>query len=184
MKIKDFQHTKNPRFLSMKKIILIIAVVLIFIIIFIIGCTEKPIEEPLKDLQEAKSAEGSVKSSPTDVKCPDGVCDDFEMREDVCAEDCNGIEGWGKKTGQPEEEGTIEKPKEEPKEEGIQKPPEKITSIYNWLMLGHDPEHNSFSDSTAPNDNNLFFSYNADLPGLEEKGVEKDVNSLVFEHNR
>ena len=205
----------------MKKIILIIAVVLIFIIIFIIGCTEKPIEEPLKDLQEAKSAEGSVKPSPTDVKCPDGVCDDFEksnkacpedcggsaeqlskgekqilpesnvkcpdgvcddfeMREGVCAEDCKGIEGWGEKTGQPEEEGTIEKPKEE----GAQKPPEKITSTYNWLMLGHDSEHSSFSNSTAPNDNNIFFAYNADLSGLKEKNIEKDVNGLVFEHNR
>ena len=81
---------------------------------------------------------------------------------------------------EPKEEGIIE----EPKEEGAQKPPEKIMSTHNWLMLGHDPEHNSFSDSTAPNDNNIFFSYNADLPRLEEKGVEKDVNSLVFEHNR
>lgn len=42
MKIKDFQHAKNPRLLSMKKITLVLSLV---ILIFIVSCTaNKPIE--------------------------------------------------------------------------------------------------------------------------------------------
>ncbi|MBI2128864.1 hypothetical protein HYU07_01360 [Candidatus Woesearchaeota archaeon] len=26
--------------------------------------------------------------------CPDGICDDFEIREGVCSKDCAGVEGW------------------------------------------------------------------------------------------
>ena len=41
MKIKDFQHAKNPRFLSMKKVILFLV-----LLIFITGCAEKQLEKP------------------------------------------------------------------------------------------------------------------------------------------
>ncbi len=37
-------------------------------------------------------------------KCPNGICDDLEMREGACPQDCKGIKGWGEKTELPEEE--------------------------------------------------------------------------------
>lgn len=77
-----------------KKIILFLV-----LIILISGCVEK-IEKPSEIL---KPAEKQVLPE-SEVKCPDGVCDEFELKEGLCPEDCEGVEGWQEKEqqqGQP-----------------------------------------------------------------------------------
>ncbi len=58
----------------MKKIILFLV-----LIVFISGCVK---ENPLEQMSEPE------------VKCPDGICDEYELKEGLCAEDCEGVEGW------------------------------------------------------------------------------------------
>ncbi len=64
----------------------------------------------------------------------------------------------------------------------FQDKPNKVVgsaSIYNWPMLGHDAAHNSHSNSSAPDNDNVLWSYKPDLKG----NAEFDIRGLVFENN-
>lgn len=89
----------------MKKIILFLVLV-----ILISGCAPN-IEKPSEILKPAEKQ--TLQES--EVKCPDGVCDEIELKEGLCAEDCKNVEGWqGKEQQQgqpimPEQQGTSKK---------------------------------------------------------------------------
>jgi len=73
----------------MKKIILFLVLV-----VLISGCAEK-IEKPSESLKPIQQ-----QLPKSDILCPDGVCDEFELKEGLCPEDCKGIEGWREKEQQ------------------------------------------------------------------------------------
>lgn len=79
----------------MKKNILAVLSLLV-VVIFLAGCTEKEL-----NTKEQKALESNV-------KCPDGICDDYELKEGLCAKDCQGVKGWKEKEQPNEIEGVPE----------------------------------------------------------------------------
>ena len=67
--------------------------------------------------------EGSVERQglhQSDAKCPDSVCDDFEMKAGICPEDCKDVAGWQEKAPQQPRQPIA------PQQQG---PPERTTSV-------------------------------------------------------
>ena len=118
----------------------------LFLAMFIIGCSQNPLqnekimqpEQQIGQQQQAiqippecagkKAADINLPEScknwfsmqnpqgqSTQVsgnKCPDSICDDFEMKGGICPEDCKNVEGWQEKAQQqpgqpvmPEQQG-------------------------------------------------------------------------------
>ena len=58
---------------------------------------------------ESKRRQPELKQIPEfGVKCPDGICDEYELKEGLCPEDCKGVEGWEKKEQSEGKEGMPE----------------------------------------------------------------------------
>jgi len=67
-----------------------------------------------------KESEKQILPEP-EIKCPDGICDDFEIREGLCPQDCKDVKGWGDTAKQPEQKpGTGEINKAEMTKENAQ----------------------------------------------------------------
>ena len=122
----------------------------LFLAMFIIGCSQNPLqnekimqpEQQIGQQQQAiqippecagkKAADINLPEScknwfsmqnpqgqSTQVsgnKCPDSICDDFEMKGGICPEDCKNVEGWQEKAQQqpgqpvmPEQQGPPER---------------------------------------------------------------------------
>ena len=58
---------------------------------------------------ESKRRQSELEQIPdSGVKCPDGICDDYELKEGLCPEDCEGVEGWEEKEQSEGKEGIPE----------------------------------------------------------------------------
>ncbi|MBI2130650.1 hypothetical protein HYU10_02660 [Candidatus Woesearchaeota archaeon] len=74
----------------MKKQVMIL---LVIIALFNYGCVNTTSQIPGDVQDEPKQAQ--AKNQPIIIeKCPDSVCDDFEMARGICPEDCKDAEGW------------------------------------------------------------------------------------------
>lgn len=40
-----------------------------------------------------------IQEQSASEKCPDNVCDEFEIREGICEQDCRGVDGWTEREG-------------------------------------------------------------------------------------
>ncbi len=79
-------------------------------------------------------------------KCPDNICDDFEMREGVCREDCKNIEGWKEKQAQSQQAQQMQnnKPQQPQQPVSVKMTGAKYESVASkpsgWFKTGQDAE--------------------------------------------
>ncbi|MBI2659364.1 hypothetical protein HYX05_04685, partial [Candidatus Woesearchaeota archaeon] len=109
----------------MKKVVAL----LVILIMVVFGCVNpsseiseesqeevnKPGEQPIIPGEKPKPSEPIIVE-----KCPDKVCDDFEMERGVCPEDCRNVEGW--KENMQQQPGQTIMPQQ-------QAPPERELSV-------------------------------------------------------
>ena len=79
------------------------------------------------------------------AKCPDSVCDNFEMKGGICPEDCKGTEGWQEKTpqqpGQPITPEQQNSPEKEITVKALQSSYKTITATPSgWFKTGQDAD--------------------------------------------
>ncbi len=72
----------------------------------------------VESMQEGSAERQGLHES--EAKCPDRVCDPFEMKDGICPEDCKGVEGWQEKAQQQPGQPIM------PEQQG---PPERVLSV-------------------------------------------------------